>query len=416
MHILFLTDNFPPEVNAPANRTYEHCREWVIAGHEVTVVTCAPNFPDGKVFAGYQNRLWQVERMDGIRVIRVWTYVTANEGIARRTLDYVSYMISATLAAPFVRNVDIVIGTSPQFFTACAAYVVSRIKRAPYVFELRDLWPESIRAVGAIRNARVLKFLEKVELFLYRKAELIVSVTASFKDDLESRGIDRDKVKVVTNGIDLKRFECRPKDEDILTEHGLNGKFVVGYIGTHGLAHALETVLDAADLMQSRYGHEQLIFLLLGSGARKTSLVEEAISRGLDNVVFLDTVPRDQVARFWSVLDASIIHLKNSDVFLSVIPSKLFECMGMGIPVLHGVKGESARIVREEGVGLCFEPENAEELCECILRMKRDAELRAKLQNASLKAAPKYDRSSLAKRMLSHLEKILLSRDDRRRN
>ena len=135
MHILFLTDNFPPESNAPASRTFEHCREWVRAGHQVTVITCAPNFPKGKVFGGYRNRLWQQEVMAGIRVIRVWSYITANEGFIKRILDYQSFMLSATLAAPFVRGVDVVVGTSPQFFTACAAYVVSRMKRIPFVFE-----------------------------------------------------------------------------------------------------------------------------------------------------------------------------------------------------------------------------------------------------------------------------------------
>ncbi|MCB1637067.1 MAG: hypothetical protein KDI51_20935, partial [Xanthomonadales bacterium] len=148
MHILFLSDNFPPEVNAPASRTFEHCREWVRAGHKVTVITCAPNFPKGKVFEGYRNRLWQRERMDGIEVIRVWSYITANEGFTRRILDYLSYMFMAILAGPFVRRIELVVGTSPQFFTACAAYVVSRYRRVPYVFELRDLWPESIKAVG----------------------------------------------------------------------------------------------------------------------------------------------------------------------------------------------------------------------------------------------------------------------------
>ncbi|MCB1630138.1 MAG: hypothetical protein KDI48_20590, partial [Xanthomonadales bacterium] len=151
MHILFLSDNFPPEVNAPASRTFEHCREWVRAGHKVTVITCAPNFPKGKVFEGYRNRLWQRERMDGIEVIRVWSYITANEGFTRRILDYLSYMFMAILAGPFVRRIELVVGTSPQFFTACAAYVVSRYRRVPYVFELRDLWPESIKAVGAMR-------------------------------------------------------------------------------------------------------------------------------------------------------------------------------------------------------------------------------------------------------------------------
>ena len=162
VHVLFLTDNFPPEVNAPASRTYEHCREWVKAGHRVTVVTCAPNFPTGKVFPGYRNRLWSRETIDGIEVVRVWSYITANEGFLKRVLDYQSFMVSATIASLFVRKVDVVIGTSPQFFTACAAYAVGLVKRRPWIFELRDLWPESIKAVGAIKSGRAIAWLERL--------------------------------------------------------------------------------------------------------------------------------------------------------------------------------------------------------------------------------------------------------------
>jgi len=148
MHILFLSDNFPPEVNAPASRTFEHCREWVKAGHQVTVISCVPNFPKGRVYAGYRNRLWQTEIIEGIRLLRVWSYITANEGFVKRILDYQSFMVAATLAGLLVRRVDVVVGTSPQFFTVCAAWVLSVFKRIPFVFELRDLWPESIKAVG----------------------------------------------------------------------------------------------------------------------------------------------------------------------------------------------------------------------------------------------------------------------------
>jgi len=252
VHILFLTDNFPPEVNAPASRTFEHCRQWVKAGHRVTVITCAPNFPKGKVFDGYKNRLWQRERMEGIDVIRVWSYITANEGFSRRVLDYLSFMLSAIVVGPWVRDVDVIVGTSPQFFTACAAYVVSRLKGVPYVFELRDLWPESIKAVGAMKDSRAIRMLERLELFLYRKSAAVVSVTESFKKVLVRRGIPAEKIHVVTNGVDVSQFRPRPKDRDLTARLGLEGKFVAGYIGTHGMAHALETLIEAAERLQDR--------------------------------------------------------------------------------------------------------------------------------------------------------------------
>ncbi len=404
MHILFLTDNFPPEVNAPASRTFEHCREWVKAGHQVTVITGAPNFPKGKVFDGYRNRLWQQETMAGIRVIRVWTYITANEGFSKRTLDYLSYMATGFLASLFVRRVDVVVGTSPQFFTVCAAYVTGLFKRVPWVFELRDIWPESIRVVGAMKQSKVLDMLEKLELFLYRKANAIVSVTHAFKTSLMRRGVDGDKIHVVTNGVDISRFSPKEKDAELLRQHGLEGKFVAGYIGTHGLAHALGTVLDAAKALKDAPDGDRFRFVLLGDGANKAALRQRAAVEGMDNVIFVDSVPKDQVVRYWSLLDVSIIHLKKDELFTTVIPSKLFECMGMAIPVLHGVQGESAGIVEHEDVGLLFEPENSGALIEGLRCLAENAALLARLKANGPIAAQRYDRSALAIKMLEIIE------------
>ncbi len=405
MHILFLTDNFTPEVNAPASRTFEHCREWVRAGRQVTVITCVPNFPTGRIFPGYSNQLWQWEVMEGINVLRVWSYITANEGLVRRTIDYMSFMVTAVLAAIFVRKVDVVVTTSPQIFTACAGYAVSRLKRRPFVFELRDLWPESIRVVGAIRNATLLRWLERLELFLYRAASLIVTVTNSFKRNLIGRGIDGEKISVVTNGADLSRFHPRPKDAQLVEALGLTGKFVAGYVGTHGMAHSLETILQAAAALHGSPDGANIRFLFLGDGAEKKRLQALAAKQALDSVIFLDTVRKDDVVRYWSLLDVSIIHLKKSELFTTVIPSKLFECMAMGIPVLHGVAGESAALVEKEAVGLIIEPENAKALADGVLKFYHDPALRAKMGANGRAAAMRYDRAQLAREMLAVIER-----------
>lgn len=406
MHILFLSDNFPPEVNAPASRTFEHCREWVKKGHRVTVVTCAPNFPAGKVFDGYRNRLFQRERIDGIEVVRVWTYITANEGFVGRTLDYVSFMIAAVLAAPFLKRPDLVIGTSPQFFTVCAAYVVSRLKRVPFVFELRDLWPESIKAVGAMRQGRVIAMLEAVEMFLYRKAALVVANSPAFKADLVERGIAAGKMEIVINGADLTRFKPMPKDEALMERLGLGGKFVGGYVGTHGMAHALETLLEAARQLRQLPDGDAYHILLLGDGANKRALVDKAREMALDNVTFVDSVPKSEVVRYWSLLDVSIIHLRDTDLFRTVIPSKLFESMAMQLPVLLGVKGEAARIVEREGIGLVFEPEKADALVEGLVALRGHKARHDDMKAACRSAAGRYDRRARALEMLALLERV----------
>jgi len=406
MHILFLTDNFPPEVNAPASRTYEHCREWVRLGQKVTVIAGAPNFPKGRVFDGYRNRLFSREQMDGIEVIRVWTYITANEGFLRRSLDYASFMIAAILASFAVRKTDVIVATSPQLFTACAGFLVRLAKRRPFVFELRDLWPESIRTVGAMKNSRVLGMLEGLELFLYRRAAHIVSVTHAFRENLISRGIPGEKITVTTNGADLARFQPRARDEALAEELGLAGKIVAGYVGTHGMAHGLSTLLAAATRVRAVPGGRDVRFLFLGDGAEKAALKAEAASRQLDNVLFIDTVPRDQVARYWSLIDISVIHLKRTPLFETVIPSKLFECMAMGVPVLHGVAGESARIVEREQAGIVFEPENDSALAGHILELANDPARRADFGRKGVEAARRYDRKELAADMLETLRMV----------
>ena len=407
MHILFLTDNFPPEVNAPASRTYEHCREWVKHGAKVTVITCAPNFPKGEVFRGYKNRLWQIEAFDGIQVIRVWSYITANQGFVKRVLDYMSFMVTSTLAALLVRKVDVVVGTSPQFFTVCAASMVGGLKRVPWVFELRDIWPESIKAVGAMQDSIVIRVLERIELFLYRHASRIVVVTKAFKDSLMRRGIDEGKIDVITNGVDLSNFAPLPKDVDLGSFLGLDHCFVAGYVGTHGLAHGLETLLDAAQILQKMPEAHDVRIVFLGDGAKKAELVKSAETKGLRNVVFLESVPKDHVRQYWSLLDVSIIHLRKTELFTSVIPSKLFECMGMGIPVLHGVAGESAAIVQTEQVGEVFESENPQNLVDGLLELREDKILLNKYRENCIEAAKGFDRKKLADSMLNILKRVV---------
>lgn len=407
MRILVLSDNFPPEVNAPASRTAEHCREWARSGHEITVITCAPNFPTGRVFPGYRNRLFSTEEMDGVRVIRVWSYITANEGFLKRTADYVSYAVAASVAGVFAKRFDVVVATSPQFFTACAGWLVGFVRRRPFIFEVRDLWPESIRAVGAMKDGPLLRLLERLELFLYRRATAVVTVTEAFKRNLMSRGVPAEKISVVTNGADLSRFAPRIADADLVKALGLTDAFVAGYVGTHGMAHGLETLVDAAALLAKRPVAKHVRLLMLGDGAEKANLVARAKALGLCNVIFLESVPKDQVARYWSLLDVSIIHLKDTPLFETVIPSKLFECMAMGIPVLHGVRGESAEIVQRHQVGLTFAAGQPDKLASAIMAIVADEDGRRAMSARGEVSARTYDRTILARRMLGVLQDVV---------
>ncbi|WP_298445781.1 glycosyltransferase family 4 protein [uncultured Ferrimonas sp.] len=405
MHILFLSDNFPPEGNAPATRTYEHALRWVEAGHTVTVVTGAPNFPEGKVFSGYKNCWYKKENIDGINVVRVKTYITANEGFVKRILDYMSFMASGFVAGLFQRRPDVIVATSPQFFTAVGGWLLSVFKRKPFVFELRDIWPASITAVGAMKESLAIRLLEKLELFLYRRADAIVSVTHSFKQELVERGVDGKKIAVVLNGVDLEKYApVTRKDPELAAKYGLKGKFVVGYVGTHGMAHALESVVDAAQKLKNM---RDIVFLFAGGGAAREQVRAYAEKQNLGNVLFVERQPKEMMPRVWSLCDVSLANLKDSELFRTVIPSKIFESMGMGLPIIMAVpEGEATQIVEQTGSGLVVPPESPSRLADAVVKLANDNELYKTIGKNSLVAANQFSRQKLSSDMLEKLIEI----------
>ena len=404
MHILFLTDNFPPEGNAPATRTHEHTREWVKKGHKVTVITCAPNFPDGKVFHGYKNQWLNKHWLDGIEVWRVKTYVNANEGLIMRTLDFISFMFSSFLFGLFSKKVDVVIGTSPQFFTVISAWALAKLKRVPFIFELRDIWPASITAVGAMKKSKIIYLFEKIEIFLYHQANSIISVTHSFKKELMARGIDGEKIHVVFNGVDLSTYQpAMSKEAGLVERYQLNDKFVVGYIGTHGLAHALDNVVEAANLLTT---DDNIRIIFAGGGADRARIETLVKCKGLNNVVMIPAQPKAMMPALWSLCDVSLVHLKDTPLFEKVIPSKIFEAMGMGLPiVICAPWGEATDMIKESNAGLVVTPEDPVALANAISFMKLDKNSR-KFQGNSRAASEKYDRVLLANMMLQIVEKV----------
>jgi glycosyltransferase involved in cell wall biosynthesis len=404
MHILFLCHYFPPEVNAPASRTYENAKRWVRAGHEVTVLTCHPSHPGGVVYPGYKNSVHAWEEIDGIRVLRVGTYLSANKGFVRRTANYVSFMVSAVLQCWRVKNVDLVVSTSPQFFCGMGGYFVSRLKRRPWVLEIRDLWPESIIAVGAITNRRVIRMLEGIESFLYRKADRIVSLTNAFKRHIMARGIPAEKIAIVTNGADLERYVQGERMNDLRKELELDeGVFLASYIGTHGMAHGLGTVLRAAKRLEGEPG---IRFLLVGDGAERERLLKEKEEMGLTDVIMLGQQPKERMPLFLSATDACLVLLIKSELFKTVLPSKIFEAMAMGRPIVLGVEGESRELIEEGGCGMCIEPENDEELAEAILNLAKNPDMAKKLgEQGKRYVASRFDREALAMEYLDLLER-----------
>ena len=398
MRILFFSDNFPPETNAAATRVYERAVYWVKWGHEVTVITCAPNFPYGKLFDGYNNSWYQVEFLNGIKIVRVKTYIAANQGVLRRSLDFVSYLLTGTIAGLFQPRPDIVTATSPQFFAAVAGWLVAELKNKPFVFELGDLWPSSISAVGAMKKGVLLYLLEKFELFLYRRASSVAALTNSFKNNLVGRNISADKIHVVMNGVDLGRYQPKSRNEKLAKELGLDDKFVVGYIGTHGMAHGLSNVLDAADLLRDK---PDIIFLFVGAGAERKNLIAESEQRGQTNVIFSPAQPKDHMPDIWSLCDLALVHLKDSCAFADVLPSKMFEAMAMGLPILLvSPKGEASDLVQSHGAGEWVPAGNPGLFSDVVGLLSQDKLKCELLAKASQNAAPQHSRENQARKML----------------
>ncbi|HWF62590.1 MAG TPA: glycosyltransferase family 4 protein [Nitrospira sp.] len=370
----------------------------------MTVVTCAPNHPQGRVYEGYRNLIYQHETRDGISVVRVWTFVTANEGFLKRTLNYISYMCSAVIASLFLPKADVVLSTSPQFFNGLAGYFVGKVKRIPWMLEIRDLWPESIVAVGAIKNPAIIKMLEWIERFAYRTADRIVPVTDSFKTYILSKGIEAEKIIVVKNGVDLAQYAPLEGSSALAEELGIRGKFVVSYFGTHGMAHHLETILQAADRLG---GKTNIVFLMVGDGAERKVLVQMRDKMALDNVVMLDQQPKSRMREFWALSNISLVLLKKSDLFKTVIPSKIFESLAMAKPIILGVEGESADLLRAAKAGICIEPEHADDLAARVLDLSQNPERCRQLgKNGRQYVMEHFDRTVLARKLASVIETV----------
>jgi glycosyltransferase involved in cell wall biosynthesis len=353
------------------------------------------------VYAGYKNHWRSEEMLEGIRVIRVWTFLAPNQGFARRIANFISYMLVAVWQALFVRQVDLLVATSPQFFCGLAGVLVKWCKRVPFVLEIRDLWPDSIVAVGAMKKSRLIRVLEWFERRMYAAANHIVTVGTDYKRGLISKGVPWNKISVVPNGVDPKAFRFEGDRERIRRELGVNDHFVCGYVGTVGMAHGLEVMLDAAQLAQ-RQGPSNVLFWIVGDGARRAELQRLANERGLANVRFAGLMPKDKMPAVIAACDAFLVHLRGTELFATVLPSKIFEAMAVGTPIVCGVRGQAQEIVCEADAGVAMTPDTPEELLWWLAEIRSMG--RESFDGREYLAA-NFNRDKLAYEMLAVLEK-----------
>ena len=405
MKIAFVCQYFVPEIGAPSARVSELCREWARDGHAVTVVTAVPNHPTGIVPPAYRRTIFRRETLDGITVFRNWLYATPNEGFLKRTLSHLSFMLSTlVLTTPRLRGVDVLVVSSPAFFVVISTWIMSRLWRIPYVFEVRDLWPGIFIELGVLKNKPVIRVLEALEMFLYRRAAKVVVVTHSFRDILIRRGLPPGHVATITNGVECEAFLPAPRENDIRREYGLSGKFVVLYIGAHGISQALSAILESARMLED---DPDVAVVFVGEGAEKKQLVDKAARLGLRNVRFIGGQPKDLMASWYAAADVVLVPLRNIPLFETFIPSKMFEIMACGRPIVASLRGEARGILERSGGALVVEPEDSAAIAAAVRAVRRDPELAGRL-GASGRAfvIAHYDRRALARQYLELLSRI----------
>jgi glycosyltransferase involved in cell wall biosynthesis len=379
--ILYVSQYFPPEMGAPAARVAELACHWARDGHEVTVLTGFPNHPTGVVPHEYRRKFRHLvarEQTNGVNVVRTWLLPFPNRRTYERMLNYSSFCLSAAGTGLFTERPDVVIASSPQLLVGLSGWWLARCKRSRFIFEVRDLWPESLAAVG-LGNARslVYRFLAWIAGFLYRNSDHIVVVTPAFKEFLVLHWqVAPEKISVIENGVEAELFSPRTESH-LRTDLGADGKFVVSYIGTMGNAHGLQTLVETAAQLQE--SAPDVLFMLVGEGAEKEQLVSLVRSRGLTNLRFVDQQSREKIPAYICASDACLVLLKKSEIFKTVIPSKMLEFMSCARPVILGVEGQARKILEAAQAGICIEPENPSDLAQSVLRLAADAQLRETL-------------------------------------
>ena len=407
MRVLYLSQYFPPEVGATQTRAHEMARGLASAGHEVTVIGEIPNHPSGIIPDEYKGKLYERSKLDGFDVIRVWVYATPNKTFITRLLFYITYMWSAIFAGLFLAKgpFDVIYATSPPLFVGGAGFVISLLRRTPFVFEVRDLWPESAVELGELNNKWAIKLAEWLESLCYWRARHIVSVTGGIHDRLLKRGFSESEVTLITNGANTELFKQIPeKGREIREQLNLQDKFIVLYAGIHGIAQGLSSVIETANILKDK---KEVHFLFVGEGPVKAKVKEQAQQLNLDNVTFHSELPRARMPEFYSAADVSLVPLRKLELFQGALPSKMFDSWACECPLLLSVDGEARDLVEKVEGGLFVAPEDSTELAKDIEKLMNLPDRGKSLGlNGRKITEQKYSRAALAK----ELERLLVEK------
>lgn len=402
MKILFLTQYCPPEVGAPQNRIFEFAKQLKKFGHEITILTAMPNYPKGEIFEEYRGKKLVKEEIDGIKIVRTSIYATKEKSFTKRLKNYLSFTFSSVFTGlKHIEEQDVVITESPPLFLGWSGYVIAKRKKAKFVFNVSDLWPESAVKLGVLNNKLLIKASTWLEEFSYRKAAAVTGQTKGIVDNIVSRGFDKNKVHLITNGVDTEFFKKENRDEKLREEWGIKDKFAVCYAGIHGLAQGLEVIIDAAELLKEE---KDIQFVFIGDGPEKSKLMDMVKEKELNNVSFQPVQLKPNMPRIIASMDATVVPLKKLDLFKGALPSKMFEALSSELPIVLAVEGEAEKLINDARAGITVEPENAKEIADAVLKLYKNKDLKEELgQNGRKYVIENYSRESITRK----LEKIL---------
>jgi glycosyltransferase involved in cell wall biosynthesis len=407
MRILYLSQYFPPESGATQTRAYEMARNLVRLGHHVTMIAEIPNHPSGIIPPEYRGKWIERADLEGIDVIRVWVKTYPVKNFRQRMVFYLSFMLASTLAGLFLTrgHFDFVYATSPPLFVGASGLLISRIKRIPYIFEVRDIWPESAVALGELANPTAINWATRLEEACYTHAQKIIVVTQGIRSRLAQRGVRPEKIALVPNGANTELFQFKAEARGkIRSQLNLEGKFIAVYAGIHGIAQGLETVVETAWLLKD---NPDVHILLIGDGPRKKDLAELIRQRELSNLTLIPEQPRQLIPDYLSAADVALVPLRKLEIFSSALPSKMFDAWACQLPVLLSVPGEARDLLDGCEGGLFVPPEDPGALKDGILACQAAPQLRKEWgENGRRFTEEYYSRQALAEKLAAVLASI----------
>jgi len=374
MRVLFITPYFPPELGAAQTRIYELALRLQNKGHQVAVLTTFPNYPSGIVAREWRGHFFRKNVEHSMTIYRVWSYATPNRGFLKRILSQFSFALFSALTGILIPRFDVMVIESPPLFDGFAGVFLNAIKGTPYLFTVSDLWPESAVQMGMLRNPFLIWLSKRIESLFYRRAAAVLALTAGIQQKIEAQGIAASKVILFRNSVDCEFFRPGVGVHVLRRELGIGAQdFLVMYAGTFGLAHNLAKVLETAALFQAS-GNKRVRFVLAGDGAESDALKSKAAELKLGNVIFLDPLPKSRMPELLNSSDVVLVPLRNLEIFRGALPTKMFEAMACGKPVILGLARGAEQLIRHAAAGHCIAPENATAMHDAVLGVMRETE------------------------------------------